>query len=188
MNDLKILFAKLKRLARARSWRDFRYLLSVCFYDVEAARRDLQLMATGMIGETTVIHLQQPIVKDFSGQAYRDSRGVRSIDISPAIAAAGLDNFYITILHEIAHEIFHITKEERRPLESEIIHKTEGAFIERNSDDRAAYKSKPEEVEADSFAGQFDRRAHDMALAKFGNAEIKNRIRVLKNVHIQKEK
>ena len=185
--NLQLFFQKLKRLARARSLKELRRVFGLVFYDVESAWRELQLMAVGMIGQTTVIKLREPAAKNFSGHAYIDSRGVRVIDISPSVAAVGLDNFYLVVLHEIFHQIFDVKEEDKRPPIVDSMHNSEGAFFELDAAARAAYESDPREGEANDFMRQMNRIAIDHALAQFGNDEIMTRIRGLKNIRFEKE-
>lgn len=183
---MRFFLVKLKRLAGSGSLKRLKYVFGLVFYDVEGMRRDLESMATCMIRETTVINLRPPIVSNFSGQAYRDSRGIRMIDIHPAAAAQGADKFYLIVLHEIAHHFFHVLKDAKRVPITEDMYRAKGAYIELNSEEDASYSTDPQEKEAESFTEQIDHYAIGKAFSKFGSTGIKMRIRVLKETTFEK--
>ena len=188
MSVLKILFLKLKRLSRARSWRELRRLFNLVFYDVESTRQELQLLATNLIDVTTMIDLQAPIHKLFSGHAHIDSRGVRIIEVHPSV---DLDVFYGIVLHEVGHHILHITEEDKHKSfvdETVAEMRAVGEFFEHSSEDRAEYEADPGEVEAENFKRSMDCIAQRRALAEFGNDETRTRIHVLQNIKIMKQK
>jgi hypothetical protein len=149
-------------------------------------RRELELMATNLIGETVILFLRDPAVKDYSGQAYRDSRGTRIIDVSPAMASASPSNFYLIVLHEVGHHIQHVLFEEKRLPVVEDRHKSEGAFWKLCLEKLTEYEGDPQEIEANHFMREMDRIAKQKAFDLYHNTEIETRIRVLKNITMQR--
>lgn len=184
MKNLQALFKiKLTRLIRARSWNGLKQLWGVVFYDLEAARQELQLMAKSMIQMTVVIRLREPATRDFGGHAYIDSRGVRCIDVHPLVAAFGLDRFYEVVLHEVCHHLYHVKEEDRLPpIIDEMYNEAGGAFFEMGAADLTAYQNDPREDEAKNFVREMNRVAKSKAISQFGNDEIRTRVRVLKNI------
>ncbi len=152
--------------------------------DFENIRRELEFMATNLIGETVKVYLRDPAIKGFLGHAYRDSMGVRVIDISPSVKT--LADFYEIALHECGHHAEHVVEESKRPLEIEDLHKAEGAFYELTPDEVKERENDPRESEADNFMRGVDRIAQEVAHRLFGNDSIMTRIRVLKEIRFLK--
>lgn len=184
MKILQALFKiKLTRLILVRSWHDLKQLWGLVFYDLETARRELQLMAKSMIQMTVVIRLREPATRDFGGQAYIDSRGVRCIDVHPLVAAFGLDRFYEVVLHEVCHHLYHVKEEDRlHPIIDEMYNEAGGAFFEMDAAALTAYQNDSREDEANNFVRELDRIAKAKAISQFGSDEIRTRICVLQNI------
>lgn len=182
---MKILFKKLRRVAKARSWRKLRKVIAVTFYDVESTRRELELVAKALVGETVLLYVRPPIVKNIAGQASRDSRGVRIIEIHPD-TTRGLDYFYFTVLHECGHHVWNHV-DGKRPAEVEKLYLTDGPVMELSEKEIREHDTDPDELQANSLRSEMDRLACNRALSRYGNDEITTRILVLKTFHIERK-
>lgn len=150
----------------------------------------LALMRTAAIAfaeESVMICLRKPINRDFQGQVYRNSKGVLVIDLHPDLES-DLEQLFRTFVHEISHlhlHLGHLSFFEKRPLEIEQKHHSEGAFYRLSSEERKNYAEDPLEAEARDFSRAIESIV--MEKAKFLNETgIETRLRILSQIKILK--